>query len=546
MNLPTALRMARADFQERSRRFSFLAMIAISLYAGYGFLPPNHAAYATLRFAEHRGIYNSAWVGAAIAMLTATFVSLVGYYLIKNAVERDRVTRVGHILAATPISRFEYVLSKTLSNFAVLGSIALAVALSAGVTQLVLGEDTNLQFTRLLAPYLFLTLPSMLFLAAIAALFEVTPGLRGGGGNVAYFFLWTIGLAASGTGMRASGFDYVGFGLVFPSMTEACGAVYPDCGSGQQRFALGLNFSERGVWNLTTFVWPGIEWTAGIAVKRAVWVLAAIGVVWLASLVFDRFSSEGGEAPGRLPRPWGRRKRAASDAEAEEAPEPDRPSFSGHYPIAALPSPTQRAVPGTHFMRLLAAELRLMMKGASRWWYIVLFGLWVASALTPLDAARRFVLPVIWIWPVLLWSSMGIREIRFGTDQILFSSPHPLRLQVPAVWLGGVAVALVTGGVIGLRLLVTGEFGGLLAWFVGACFIPALALALGVWSGSSRAFEGLYTGLWYAGPLQPIAPIDFMGASRAAVDAGTPLVFAMVTAALLVLALIGRRRQLQN
>lgn len=546
MRLAAVLRMARADFQERSRRFSFLVMLAISLYAGYGFLPPNHSAYATLRFAEHRGIYNSAWVGAAIAMLTATFVSLVGYYLVRNAVERDRVTRVGYILAATPISRFEYVLSKMLSNFVVLGSIALAVAVSAGVTQLVRGEDTTLQFTSLLAPYLFLTLPSMLFLAAIAALFEVTPGLRGGGGNVAYFFLWALGLVASGTGMSASGFDYVGFGLVFPSMREACAAVYPDCGSAQRGVALGLNFSESGAWNLTTFVWPGIEWTTGIAVKRAAWVLASIGVVWLASLVFDRFSSEGGDAPGRLRRTWGRPKRAASDADAEEDPEADRPSFSGHYSAAALYAPTQRAVSGSHFVRLLAAELRLMIRGASRWWYIVLFGLWVASALTPLDAARRFVLPVIWIWPVLLWSAMGIREIRFGTDQVLFSSPHPLRLQMPAVWLGGVIVALATGGVIGLRLLMTGEFGGLLAWIVGACFIPALALALGVWSGSSRAFEGLYTGLWYAGPLQPIAPIDFMGASRAAVDAGTPLVFAALTAALLTLAVIGRKRQLQN
>ena len=73
-----------------------------------------------------------------------------------------------------------------------------------------------------------------------------------------------------------------------------------------------------------------------------------------------------------------------------------------------------------------------------------------------------------------------------------------------------------------------------------------MALALGVWTGSSRAFEGFYTAFWYAGPLQPIAPIDFMGASRAAVEAGTPLVFATVTAVLLILAFLGRKRQLQN
>ena len=60
--LRTALRLGRADFLERSRRFAFLVTLAASLYAGYAFLPPNHSAYVTLRFAEHRGIYNSAWM----------------------------------------------------------------------------------------------------------------------------------------------------------------------------------------------------------------------------------------------------------------------------------------------------------------------------------------------------------------------------------------------------------------------------------------------------------------------------------------------------
>jgi hypothetical protein len=44
----------------------------------------------------------------------------VGFFVIKNAVERDRRTGVGQILATTPISKLQYTLGKTLSNFAVL------------------------------------------------------------------------------------------------------------------------------------------------------------------------------------------------------------------------------------------------------------------------------------------------------------------------------------------------------------------------------------------------------------------------------------------
>ena len=166
-HLPRTLRMARADFLERSRRFGFIVMLAASLYAGYGFLPPNHAKYVTLRFAEYRGIYNSAWVGAAISLLSGAFIGLIGFYLIKNAVERDRLTRVGQILAATPTSKFEYVLAKTISNFGVLASVALAVALAGGVTQIVRAEDPHVQPWQLLAPFLFLTLPSMLVISGI-------------------------------------------------------------------------------------------------------------------------------------------------------------------------------------------------------------------------------------------------------------------------------------------------------------------------------------------------------------------------------------------
>ena len=42
------------------------------------------------------------------------------------------------------------------------------------------------------------------------------------------------------------------------------------------------------------------------------------------------------------------------------------------------------------------------------------------------------------------------------------------------------------------------QWSWLLAWGVGAMFIPSLAL--GVLSGSNKTFEGLYLIVWYLGP----------------------------------------------
>ena len=534
-------RLARGDFLERTRRYAFLVTLALSLYAGYAFLPPNHSSYVTLRLGSYRGIYNSAWVGAAIALLTAVFLGFVGFYLIKNAIERDRITGVGPLLAATPLTRLAYILSKVLSNFAVLAVIALAVALSGAVTQVVRAESTVLQPGRLLAPYFFLTLPSMLCIAAVAAFFECVPGLRGGVGNIAYFFLWSFGMVASGVGSRSHGGDFIGFGWLLPSMLRACKAAFPGYDPNQGDLAIGLNFTQAGVWNLQTFVWEGISWSAPLLASRLLWIGVAAGFAVAAAVCFDRFSGLTLRVETR--RRFRRRQAGSPSAPASIAA--DSAGFAAGFP-ASWSEAVTRAAGFSRLSRLVAAETRLLLKGVSTWWYLVAAGFWVASALTPFETARLRILPLVWIWPVLLWSSLGMRERRFGTDAMVFSTPHPLRFQLVAAWLGGVVLALLTGAVIGIRLLVQGgpaDFGGFL---VGALFIPALALTLGIWTGTSRTFEAIYTCLWYAGPLQPIPFLDFMGASPASIQAGIPFFFLAVTGALLALAVVGRNRQIRS
>jgi hypothetical protein len=109
-----------------------------------------------------------------------------------------------------------------------------------------------------------------------------------------------------------------------------------------------------------------------------------------------------------------------------------------------------------------------------------------------------------------------------------------------------VAVALLTGCGYGIRLLIAGNERGMLAWLAGALFIPSLALALGVWSGSSKLFEIIYLLLWYIGPLHAVRQFDFMGVSPGAIAAGTANYYFAAAAILVVAAFAGRKRQLQN
>jgi len=187
MNTLRALyHLVRADFLERVRRYSFLIVLGATVYLGY--------AVATGRLtvwlgSTHRGVYNSAWVGILMTMSSTLLVSLAGFYIVKNALERDRRTGVGQIIATTPIGKFLYILGKALSNLAVLVVIMGILILAAVAAQLVRGEETQIELWLLISPFLLIWLPAMATVAALAVLFETLPGLRGGLGNVAYFFL---------------------------------------------------------------------------------------------------------------------------------------------------------------------------------------------------------------------------------------------------------------------------------------------------------------------------------------------------------------------
>lgn len=547
--------LVRADFLERVRRYSFLITLGLTIVAGYFFVPATGADYVTLDLDGYRGVYNSAWVGGLVALLTTLFLWYFGFYLVKNAVERDQRTGVGEIIAATPLGKPFYTLGKWLSNFATLAAMVGVLALAALAMQLIRGEEMRIKLWPLFSPFLFIALPTMAVVAAVALLFETIPGLRGGFGNVVYFFLATSVFDLP----DRTGADVLGITVLRSSITAALSPGFPDYTG-----SFGVGFAPLGrvrtpfiQWlenfgytpfgrELQTFRWEGIAWTPDILLERLAWVGFASGIALIAALFFNRFDPAGGlfsrlalRAPsaGRVSTGGGR-KPLRPNGEPATIPRAE----------VLLPAPIHLTRPATapmRFRQVLLAELRLMLKEHRPWWYAVSAGLIVAGLLSSTDVARRFILPVAWIWPLLIWSAMGTREARHQTGQLVFVAPHPLRRQLPATWLAGVIVAALAGSGVAVRLVLTGDWGSLLAWMVGALFIPSLALALGCWSSSSKLFEVVYTVLWYIGPLNRVPLLDFMGVSSESVAPGVPLGYLGLTITLLGLAIIGRQRQLQ-
>jgi hypothetical protein len=513
--------IARADFLERVRRYSFLFTLAFALYLGYLATAGN----LVLQVGNMRGIFNSAWIGALLALVATDFMSLAGFYFVKNTIERDRETRVGQILAATPISKFMYAFGKMASNLAVL-SLMLAVLAAAGIAmQLISGEDRHIELWNLIAPFVLLAFPAMAVTAAVAVFFETIPFLRGGFGNVAYFFLWIAGLSIPlATGKHA--FDLMGLSMVADS---ARAAAHLSQKNGGVSFSLAFGQFAKPV---SLFHWDGLAWTADIVALRLMWLAFAVGIVAVSAFLFDRFD------PSR-----GKKLRETEDSPRESAMEEN---VALAETTAATLTPLAAGQTHSRFLSMVTAELRLMLQGLKWWWYVIAIGLLIASAAIPSAEGRGIMLAFAWIWPVLLWSSMGVRETRDQTYQLIFSAPHPIARQLPAVWLAGVLVAIICGAGFGVRLLLAGNLRGTMAWLIGALFIPAAALALGVWSGSGKPFEILFTLSWYIGPLHAMPPLDFMGSAPATATTRYPLVYLALTAMFMLAAVAGRKRQLHS
>ncbi len=532
-------RLAWADVLERTRRPSYLVSLLVMAWLAHGMLPDATAGYRTFSMQDHfRPAYGPEWVGALVGVMSGLYFVLVGFYLVKGAVERDRTTGVGQILAASRVSRWHYVAGKTLSNVAVLSSMLLVALGVALVTQQLLGEDRTFAPFATALPLFAAALPVALVVAAGAVLFECVPWLAGGFGNIAWFVLVMVAMA---TGIvdaesKAAGHaDLLGFAPISRSTFAALHAYRPEVPIDTKALTMGVNISKewRGVAQ-QTFPWHGFAWDAALVLGRLSWFGVALMLMSLAALVFDRFDRR---AVSRAAAPRGLRAPAWL---ARFAPVASARAAAPASVAALAPAIRGFATPG-----LVRAELALLVHGQPGFWWLGIAGLAIATLLAPLDAVRQGLLPVLGIWPVLALSPLGARAKQHGTESLLLSAPRPVTRPLVAAWLAGALVFAAPGLFAMLRFVATGHADLAAGWIAGGALVSALALALGTWTGGGKFFEVLLLFAWYVGPMHHIAELDYTGVT--VTRTGPQWLAALVLlAGLLAAAWAGRARRVRG
>lgn len=534
----------RADFLERARRTSFYVILGITLLAGYLYVPPADSTSLALALGPWRGIYNSPWIGVVFGILTVILLPLFGYFLIKNTIERDRLTRVGSIIATTPISKLAYMLGKWLSNLATLASMLVMFNVMALFMQLYRAEVPEVNLWALSAPIWMMGFPVIALTAAVALWFESVPFLSGSFGNAVYFVSWLLfmdfiglpGMWSYNIGQVEPHADVLGLSYPLASL-QAIGRQVDSSFSGHFNFA-GAEFGTAI--QVVQWTGTGIEWLGSFAAGRLLWLTVALGLAAVAALPFDRFDPALGREAGtgsRLKRFWESILPACAQSKSFF-----EPPFRTESKVSL--SPIKRRMSNSRFGALLWAEFKLMSKGQRWWWYgiavfISLLGLVGPSGGTNVTSVLAMA------WPVVAWSALGMRERYHDTYKLIYSSTHSLLRQIFIAWFSGVVLGVIALTGSTLRAVMEGDIEHLPVYIVAVLFAPALAFALGAWGGTSRLFEVVYLAWLFMGA-NGVKVFDFMQTQRDVPSPQQTGVYLGLAMMLFVLGFLRRSRQLNS
>ncbi|WP_051051940.1 hypothetical protein [Paenibacillus sonchi] len=492
-SLSACFYLIKSNLVSQMRSYSFLFVIGISVFAGYACVPDAAAGYEIFYIGGVRGIYNSAWLGGLAAMLTTMLLWLFGFFMLRSQISGDARLKLGPLIASAPVRKIRYITAKAAANFVVLLVIGAVLLAAFMAMQLLRGESSQLRLTDYMAPFFFVTFPSLFLLASLTVLFDVFPGLKGVLGNVLFFCLW-IAAGVVSIAAPSDWWDLFGVSGILNTMAHSAAEHYPALSSLEGGGSFGY-YPTQG--QIPTFVWQGAAWDSSLVPVRLVWIAVGVGGIVLSALLFRRFEHLEGSAKAHPLAP-GREKAPALPLAAME--------HSGSLQL----SPAVR-VKGARLPGRVKAELKLMLKGMSLWWTLPAIMLIAAPLLVTANSVNSL-LPFIMIWPLALWSQMGTRDQHYFTTGLTLSCSSPLA-KWWTEWLSGVFITLLFSAGAIIRFIAEDQMPALLAWGTGLLFIPTLALALGTLGGSKKLFEVIYLLWWYMGPLNHVPSLDFLGVS---------------------------------
>lgn len=510
--LSAAWGIAKADFFERSRRFSFVASCALAVFFTFWFVPRPTGFTALV---IDPGVFlqgsDPSWVPMSAAMCGGMMLCVFGFGYILNAVGLDRKNGMLSILRTSPTKRAAYLFGKLISDTLLLICLLAAVTVGAFLIMEIRFPGRFLSLWDFFSPFLCV-IPGLVFVSAFALLTECAPLFRGRSGlSIALFLCFFVGVLTLATMnfnpfRLISVFDFSGYLWMRDSISAAARSV---TGRGLTQINLFTN-SHIGGANLKILTFHGILPSTSFFADKLALLAAGVLVALFASRLLPK---------------------------TEKAAPLLTPSA-----VSSRTKNSSRTTVPAYRLGLFRAELRKLLGPQTGLWWACAAGLWIACLFSPMDIVRNTLFALAFVWVTPVFSRMGCLEHQSGMTAVLRTVPRAMVRQASACWQAGIMISLIAAFPVLVRLLFLADGAGFLSALLFALFVPSMALFLGEWTASNRAFEILLLILCFLSLNIPALLI----ADRFSASFGTRMAVTILLAAGMPLLSFGKRRAAQK
>ena len=461
--------IAIADFKERSRRFSFLALATLSVIFAFFAVPNPTSAITSITVDTDYFVQGTtwSWVPMAAALCIGILLPLMGFFYIKNALKFDKETGVSNLIYTSPVSKIVYLAGKYLSNILLLFCLLLIVIVSSFCMILIKFPNTAFPVFQFVS-YFMSIIPGLFICASIAILFEAIPFFQTKTGNgiaavvflVFYISCVTFSIIQP-NGIIARCFDISGFSWLKECIDQSVYAITETAADIALFVGGSANVSNGELLPLTFLP---LRFSTKILIEKGVALVFGIALCVIASVVLPRTEQR---------------------------------TFVHHHKLKCK---NHKVKPHGIFL----TEMLLTFRGCSFLWYFVMLLLWILLFIVPIKTAQNIIMPLTLIWSIILFSDYGCREKTYFTDELMITIHLAYPKQLMIRWcVGSASMVFIIFPVI-LRTALCGEIIGMCSGIIWALFTPALSIFLGQISGTERLFEIVFLAICYVMLNSPI------------------------------------------
>ena len=482
MNAYLIRTLARNELRLRTRRLSTVFVLLAIVALGWLMIPDPARGYALMSVADSRVLYTSSAMAIGSATFGGILFGLAGFYLVRGRMSEDIRSGAAAVIAATPVGNGLFLFGRWLGAVLTLASLAFAFMLTMMALQLLRGEGA-VQPLIYLQSYLLVLLPTVLFSASCAILFDSVGPLMGKAGDLLYFFLWVAQLSLLAIAEQARGAAPLLLLIDFSGMVTTMKAVTLQLGS--EHISLGGGDFDPTV---PVTVLPALLWTVPMTLARIGSAMLAMLPLLPAVLLFHRFSPD----KVRVSRS---RKRRSPVAVADQL----------LRPLARLVQPLFRLaarVPGTAGQVLAEVALTLAASPSA---IAALLAALLLSGVAP-SAALPGVLGALAVaWGVLV-CSISTRDYDGALEDMTGAVGGGIGRRFLRQYGAAVLLGLMFMGTVALRWSFTDPLRAL-ALLAGIASMAALACMLGRCTRSARSFLSLFLFWVYVAANARVAPM---------------------------------------